>query len=57
MAKKNSTNAEERMVTSIRLTRGEHAALKALAAREKRSMAGQLKHVIEAIAAQERKAA
>jgi predicted DNA-binding protein len=34
-------------VTSIRLTRDQHEALKALARRENRTVAGQLRHVIE----------
>lgn len=37
----------DEVVTSLRMTREQHDALKALAARENRSVSGQLRHVIE----------
>lgn len=37
----------DEIVTSLRMTREQHDALKALAARENRSVSGQLRHVIE----------
>ena len=38
------------VVTSLRMTRKEHETLKALAARENRSVSGQLRHIIEGLA-------
>lgn len=41
------------VVTSLRLSREQHDALKAVAARENRSVSGQLRHIIERLAAEE----
>lgn len=45
MAKSTANSARE-IVTSIRLTEAEHAALKALAEHDRRSLSNQLRHMI-----------
>lgn len=54
---KPAANRNGQVVTSLRLSREQHEALKALAARENRSVSGQLRHVIEQLTERERKAA
>jgi len=56
--KSNQTGSQSsEVVTSLRLSRKQHEALKALAARENRSVSGQLRHIIERLTTEERKAA
>ena len=45
------------MVTSLRLSKAEHAMLKRVADRENRSISGQIRHIIEQLDAQEKTAA
>jgi hypothetical protein len=47
-SRKSTESSEEALIgTSLRLTRAQHDALKALAAREHRSFSQQLRHMIE----------
>lgn len=50
---KPDTNNRPVIVTSLRMTPQEHGALKALAARENRSVSGQLRHMIEQLVAEQ----
>jgi hypothetical protein len=54
MAQSNTKPPFRPIVTSLRFSLKEHEALKSLAARENRTVSGQLRHVIEKLAAEAR---